>query len=51
MAAGTDDQVLNAYRRPQGFPTTFATETGGTILSKIIGAQPGKSPPAKGGVP
>lgn len=37
-----NDQVLNAYRATQGFPTTFVVDAGGTILSRIIGAQPGK---------
>lgn len=37
-----NDQVLNAYRATQGFPTTFVLDAGGTIVSKIIGAQPHK---------
>jgi peroxiredoxin len=36
------DEVLEAYRANQGFPTTFVVDTGGQIVTKIIGAQPDK---------
>jgi thiol-disulfide isomerase/thioredoxin len=37
-----NDQVLGAYKANQGFPTTFVLDAAGTIVSKVIGAQPNK---------
>jgi thiol-disulfide isomerase/thioredoxin len=37
-----NDEVLDAYRATQGFPTTFVLDARGEIVSKMIGAQPDK---------
>lgn len=37
-----NDEVLDAYRANQGFPTTFVLDGGGAIVAKIIGTQPDK---------